>query len=374
MTQHDCNTCKHVDEDSAQDPCANCINMGNDDGARDGFPNKWAPHEELTLNEYQRRAMTTCMPSCDNPPRKIRGSYFPDEAYCFDDCDDKLPLFVEMLKGRGYYIGPDWHVRSKKGTISSKLMRNGYYMTSAQHDRKIYYFMEHRVIWCWLKGAIPAGLVVNHKDYNRTNNNIDNLELMTQKENTEYSRCNQNPPRGGKSGKAKLTNKQAAAVRYLRNILGWQCKDISSIFKICDANVGRIAKGKRYPDVVDAETIWAVYPIVVDLTRNIEVGAEEEVKDYALGICGEVGEVVDYLKKILYHGKEYNPTELMNELGDLLYYITALCNILGIDMTEIMLNNNAKLLARYPDGFSHEASNERIEDKRNVIDGNGDNR
>lgn len=25
-----------------------------------------APSSELTLNEYQRRAMTTCMPSCDN--------------------------------------------------------------------------------------------------------------------------------------------------------------------------------------------------------------------------------------------------------------------------------------------------------------------
>ena len=116
----------------------------------------------------------------------IKGSYFPEEEYNFNFDGDKLPLFVEMLKSRGYYIGADNHIRSKKGTLSSKLMRNGYYMTCAQYDKKVYYFMEHRVIWCWNNGAIPEGMVINHKDYNRANNAIDNLELMTQKENTEY--------------------------------------------------------------------------------------------------------------------------------------------------------------------------------------------
>lgn len=65
--------------------------------------------------------------------------------------------------------------------------------------------MEHRVVWCWHNGAIPNGLVVNHKDYNRSNNLIDNLELLTQKENTEYSRCHFNPCRGERGKGAKFT-------------------------------------------------------------------------------------------------------------------------------------------------------------------------
>lgn len=77
----------------------------------------------------------------------------------------------------------------------------------------------------------------------------------------------------------------------------------------------------------------------------------------------------------------------MLELGDILYYITSICNILGLDIAEIMMNNNAKLMARYSAGYSVNASLNRIEEQaqqnldklasrreRGVIDGNGDNR
>lgn len=291
----------------------------------------------------------------------VIGSYFPDEIYNFDAEDDKLPLFVEMLKNRGYYVGEDNHIRSKKGTLSSKLMRNGYYMTSAQYEGKMYYFMEHRVIWVWHNGAIPSGLVINHKDYNRANNDITNLELMTHKENTEYSKCNMNPPRGEKSGKAKLTNKQADAIKTLGLTCGWSPTQIEALTGVKDYNVTRIVKGQRYPDSVSKESILEAYPTIVNFTRNKEIGELEELKNYLLGLNGECGELTDIFKKVLYHGKEFDAIDVMLELGDILYYLTAICNILGIDLTEIMLNNNAKLMARYKDGYSIESSKNRIE-------------
>ena len=60
---------------------------------------------------------------------KIKGSYFPNEDYDFDNATDKLVLFVEMLKARGCYIGDDGHIRSKKGGNMSKLTRYGYWLT-----------------------------------------------------------------------------------------------------------------------------------------------------------------------------------------------------------------------------------------------------
>jgi NTP pyrophosphatase (non-canonical NTP hydrolase) len=302
----------------------------------------------------------------------LLGSYFPTEVYNFDDEDDKLPLFVEMLKNRGYYIGQDNHIRSKKGTLSSKLMRNGYYMTSAQYDNKMYYFMEHCVIWVWHNGAIPSGLVINHKDFNRANNDISNLELMTQKENVEYSRCNQKPQKGEKSGKAKLTNKQADAIKTLGLVCGWTPSKIEALTGVKDYNVTRIIKGQRYPDAVSKESIFEVYPTIVDFTRNKGIGELEELKNYLLGLNGECGELTDIFKKILYHGKEYDAIDIMLELGDILYYLTAICNILGIDLSEIMLNNNAKLMARYNNGYSIQQSLNRIEEQSKSIDGNGD--
>lgn len=294
------------------------------------------------------------------------GSYFPNEVYCFGKEEDKLPLFVEMLKSRGCYIGEDGHIRRAKGTLASKLMRNGYYLTSAQYDNKIYYFMEHRVVWVWNNGAIPEGFVVNHKDYNRANNYISNLELMTQKENLAYSKCHQNPPRGEKSGKAKLTNKEADAIKTLANVCGWSPKMIESLTGVKDYNVTRIVKGQRYPDAVSKNEILEVYPTLVNFTRNKEIGPLEELKNYLLGLNGECGELTDIVKKILYHGKEYDPVELMLEFGDILYYITAICNVLGIDITEMLLNNNAKLMARYKNGYSIEQSLNRVEDNNAI--------
>ena len=293
----------------------------------------------------------------------VIGSYFPDEIYDFSSGNDKLPLFVEMLKNRGYYIGEDNHIRSKKGTLASKLMRNGYYMTSAQYDGKTYYFMEHRVIWVWHNGAIPEGLVINHKDYNRANNALDNLEIMTQKENTAYSKKNHRPPRGERSGKAQLTNAQATAIKTIAKVCGWSTSVIENITGVKAYNIRRIIKGDRYPDSVAKDSILEVYPIIVDFTRNKSISPLEELQNYLLGLNGECGELTDIFKKILYHGKEYDSSEVLLELGDILYYLTAICNILGIDLTEIMLNNNAKLMARYENGYSISASLNRIEDK-----------
>lgn len=303
------------------------------------------------------------------------GSYFPEEVYNFDAEDDKLPLFVEMLKNRGYYIGDDNHIHSKKGNLASKITRNGYYMTARQYNGKMYYFMEHRVIWVWNNGAIPKGLVINHKDYNKANNAIENLEVITQKENTEYSRCNFKPSRGEKSVRANLTNKQADAIKTLAKTCGWSTKQIERITGVKTNNIRRIVNGERYPDAISEADILKVYPTIVNFTRNKDISPLEELKNYLLGLNGEVGELTDLFKKILYHGKEVEPIDILLELGDILYYLTAVSNILGIDMAEIMLNNNAKLMARYKDGYSIEQSLNRIEDKqRGVIDGNGDNR
>lgn len=56
---------------------------------------------------------------------KIKGSYFPNEDWDFSDSGKKLDVFVEMLKSRGCKIGTDWHIRSRKGNLMSKLTRNG---------------------------------------------------------------------------------------------------------------------------------------------------------------------------------------------------------------------------------------------------------
>jgi len=47
-------------------------------------------------------------------------------------------------------------------------------------------YREHRVIWVMHFGEIPEGKVVNHKDWNRANNKLENLEVVWPHENTAH--------------------------------------------------------------------------------------------------------------------------------------------------------------------------------------------
>lgn len=299
----------------------------------------------------------------------MKGSYFPNEEYNFESASDKLVLFVEMLKARGCYIAEDGHIRSRKGGLMSKLMRNGYWLTMASYNKKTYYFCEHRVIWVWLNGAIPDGMEINHIDYDRGNNHIENLEVVTHSQNMQHSKPNLKPAMGERSGKSKLTDKQAKAIKTLGVICGWNVKQIKSLIGdfMSDANINRVVNGRRYPHITPGE-ILEVYPTLVEYTQNKSITPDEELKNYCLGLSGEVGEFNDLIKKMLYHGKDVQPVDLALELGDILYYLVAICNVLGFDFYEIALNNNAKLLARYPDGFSTTKSNDRIEEHTNGLE------
>lgn len=76
----------------------------------------------------------------------------------------------------------------------------------------------------------------------------------------------------------------------------------------------------------------------------------------ALGLTGEAGEVADHLKKVLGHGHPMDVDDLEGELGDVLWYIAALASYHDIPLSRIAERNICKLEARYPDGFSTEAS------------------
>lgn len=81
----------------------------------------------------------------------------------------------------------------------------------------------------------------------------------------------------------------------------------------------------------------------------------------ALGLAGEVGEVVEVVKKYVFHGHALDLVMLQKELGDVLWYVAGMCTVLGLDMSTVMQANINKLMSRYPEGFSSENSINRVE-------------
>ena len=108
----------------------------------------------------------------------------------------------------------------------------------------------------------------------------------------------------------------------------------------------------------------AIYP------TNITLGFEDtEIEQPliwiypALGLTGESGELANKLKKIIRDANgEILPdikVKLLDELGDILWYISELTTLLGAELEVVAYHNISKL-------------SERV--KRNVIKGSGDDR
>ena len=90
------------------------------------------------------------------------------------------------------------------------------------------------------------------------------------------------------------------------------------------------------------------------------VPAPGELLNGALGLTGEAGEVADMIKKHIFHGHNLDKEDLVKEIGDVCWYVALLTTAIGEDLESIMSKNIEKLKTRYPEGFSAEASINRV--------------
>lgn len=86
---------------------------------------------------------------------------------------------------------------------------------------------------------------------------------------------------------------------------------------------------------------------------------ELNCSNVCMGLSGECGELVDIYKKFIYQGKELDKNHVIEEIGDVLWYVANICNVNDISMEQCMQKNAEKLRIRYPNGFSIKDANER---------------
>lgn len=73
---------------------------------------------------------------------------------------------------------------------------------------------------------------------------------------------------------------------------------------------------------------------------------------WCLGLAGEVGEVLDMVKKAYGHGKPLDVAALKKEFGDTRWYGAVLEHAFGFQSSDVAQTNVDKLVARYPNGFT----------------------
>lgn len=86
----------------------------------------------------------------------------------------------------------------------------------------------------------------------------------------------------------------------------------------------------------------------------------------AIGISGESGELLDAIKKHVVYNKPLDRENVVEELGDLEFYMEGLRQAFGITREETIVQNIAKLGVRYQNGYSDTAAQERADKVTNV--------
>ena len=77
-----------------------------------------------------------------------------------------------------------------------------------------------------------------------------------------------------------------------------------------------------------------------------EDGRKDMVLNGVLGLAGESGECCDIVKKNRFQGHELNKENLIEELGDVMWYIAETASGLGVTLEEVAQYNLDKLHKR----------------------------
>jgi len=162
----------------------------------------------------------------------------------------------------GYAASPDGRVFSKRIPLKKMGMADswremarvkdhkGYFRIRLQGDHGSVTMKVHRLMVMAFIGDIPQGMTVNHKDGNKTNNSINNLEVLSNPDNIRHSYAS--GLRDGKvlfgssHGMSKLSEDQAIEIIMLCGLGIEKQRDIAKRYGITQANVSLIHLGKKW--------------------------------------------------------------------------------------------------------------------------------
>jgi len=141
--------------------------------------------------------------------------------------------------------------RGRNQTFFGRILRpnihnDGYHARSLQKCGKITIKLVHRIVAAAFIGEPSDGMEVNHKNGDKSDNSIDNLEYLTPSQNCIHAHRTglRVSPKGSESRNSILTEND---VTEIVSLFGKKTmKDIAKQFGVHDTTVNCIAKGKTW--------------------------------------------------------------------------------------------------------------------------------
>lgn len=131
-----------------------------------------------------------------------------------------------------------------------KLLQNGYKLITL--SKKKTYSIHRLVAETFLENP-ENKLEVNHKDSNRANNSVDNLEWVTKSENIQHSYTygSKKAPEGALNGKAVLSEQDVKELRssYIPHDKDFGMKALAKKYVVSEPTINRVVHNRSYKNV-----------------------------------------------------------------------------------------------------------------------------
>ena len=177
-------------------------------------------------------------------------------------------------KNTGYWFSNYGRIKHDKRELVGSLHQDGYIFVTIKGRQ----LPVHRCISELFIDNPDNKPVVNHKDGNKMNNSIENLEWVTVQENALHAHSNNLQPRGLTTYKGKFTDEQREEIKYLFNEKHYSKRHIALNYGVSHTCINDILNEKyRYADKVNVfETV--ARPIVDTLNelRDFYFRTEDE--------------------------------------------------------------------------------------------------
>ena len=95
-------------------------------------------------------------------------------------------------------------------------------------------------------------------------------------------------------------------------------------------------------------------------TQNAQLNMVQRKEHALMGMMSELGEIAGIYQKV-HQGHMLVVEDVIDELGDLMWFVAEFCDVLRADMGYVAERNIDKLKGRYPEGFAAERSLHRRE-------------
>jgi len=149
----------------------------------------------------------------------------------------------------GYYVttlGRVWSSKSDR-FLRPSVSSNGYLVVSLSHVGRRQSFTVHGLVVRAFLGPKPPSMEVNHRDGNRINNRLDNLEYVTRRYNIRHAFALQLYRRDGvHNARARLTPDQVIEIRQCWASGGWTHAELARSYGVNRKTIGDIIHSRTW--------------------------------------------------------------------------------------------------------------------------------